>query len=56
MIKLKTCNLCKKMFKPAARGRLEIVKKLEKGDVEIWVCPRCTPQVAERLKDLDILY
>jgi len=56
MIKKKKCNLCKKRFHPSLEGRLEMVKKLEKGKVEVWICPDCFPQVSDRLKDLDLLF
>lgn len=56
MIRLKTCNVCKKKFRANLPGRLEIVKRKEKGKVEIWVCPDCTPEVKKRLKDLDLIF
>jgi hypothetical protein len=56
MIRLKTCNVCKKKFRSNLPGRLEIVKRKEKGKVEIWVCPKCMPEVKERLKDLDLIF
>ena len=56
MPKLKTCNICKRKFRPSEVGRIQIVKKLEKGKVEIWICPACVPKIKERLKDLNILY
>jgi len=55
MIKLKTCDICKKKFKANLAGRLEIVKRLEKGKVEIWICPDCVPEIKKRLDDLKIL-
>ena len=56
MIKLKTCNVCKKKFRANSPGRLEIVKRKDKGKVEIWVCPACTPEVKKRLEDLDLIF
>ena len=56
MVKLKTCNVCKKKFRANLPGRLEIVKRKEKGKVEIWVCPKCMPEVKKRLKDLDLIF
>jgi len=56
MRKLKTCNICKKKFKASLPGRLQIVKRKEKGKVEIWICPKCASLVKERLKDLKILF
>ncbi len=56
MRRLKTCNICKKKFRPEEPGRLEIVRRKGKGKVEIWVCPECVPEVKKRLKDLDLIF
>ena len=56
MIKLKTCNVCNRKFRSDAAGRLEIVKRKDKGNVEIWVCPKCTPEVKKRLEDLNLIF
>ena len=55
MIKFKTCNVCSGKFRADATGRLEIVKRKEKGKIELWVCPSCTPQVKKRLEDLNLI-
>ncbi|NOX71992.1 MAG: hypothetical protein GXO64_04855 [Candidatus Micrarchaeota archaeon] len=54
MIKLKTCNICRKKFKATLEGRIEIVKRKDKGKVELWVCPSCAPQVKEKLKEIGL--
>jgi len=54
MIKNKICNICRKKFKPTAEGRVQIVKRKDKGKVELWVCPDCVPQVKEKLKEVGL--
>lgn len=56
MIKLKICDVCKRKFKANLPGRLQIVKRKEKGKVEIWVCPTCALEVKKRLEDLKLLF
>lgn len=56
MGKMKKCNICKKRFHSSRPGRLEIVRRKDKGKVEIWVCPDCVPEVKKRLKDLDLIF
>jgi hypothetical protein len=56
MAKLKRCDICKKKFRGDLPGRLQIVKRKEKGKVEIWVCPSCMPEVKKRLEDLNLLF
>jgi hypothetical protein len=54
MIKLKTCNLCRKKFKANLAGRLEIVKRKDKGKVELWICPACAPVVKEKMSEINL--
>ena len=54
MIRLKTCNICKKKFKANRFGRIQIVKRLERGKIEIWICPECVPEIKEKLRDLNL--
>jgi hypothetical protein len=56
MIRFKTCNVCKKKFRGDSPGRIQIIKRKDKGKVEIWVCPGCVPEVKKRLKDLDLIF
>ncbi len=49
--KFKICDVCKKRFHREQENRLQIIKRLKKGKVEFWVCNKCSPKVADVLRE-----
>jgi len=48
------CNICGKRFKANVTGRLQIIRKTEKGKKETWICKDCATSVTEKLKELNL--
>ncbi len=52
MVKYHICNICGRAFKADEVGRIQIIKKLERGKIEFWICSKCADKFKERVKDL----
>lgn len=53
MIKFHRCDICKRRFRADQVGRIQIVKRLQKGKKEFWLCATCTEKIfIERVKDI----